>query len=76
MEKELYYVVEQEVTGDDLIGLFATGNKNVTVYEIVGGKPKSWFSLDIDSGENSEESIQEWLDDNGYGDETFNLNRL
>ncbi len=67
MKKKLYYTVEKEVEADD----FLTGLKNVTVYEIINNEPKKFFSLDLSLEDNSKDEIQDYLDDNGYGDDEF-----
>ena len=75
MEKILYYVVQPEL--EDIDGVAETnGFKYVTVYTIEENTPKEFFCINCVQSENSEEAIQEYLDDNGYGDETFKMIRL
>jgi hypothetical protein len=76
MEKNLYYVVEAEVTGNWANGFHSTGNIEVTAYEIIDNKPKFFCSIDLIKGDDVEQEIQDWLDDNGYGDDVFSLHRL
>jgi hypothetical protein len=68
MKKKLYYTVEKEV---DSTGESLTGNKEVMVYEIVNNEPKRFFSLDLSNEDDTQEEIQDYLDDNGYGDDEF-----
>lgn len=72
MEKKLYYVVEKELTRVGDIEE-TTGMKDIVVYEIIDNKPKRLFSLDCPNENNSEKEIKNYLDDNGYGDEEFEL---
>lgn len=67
MKKKLYYTVEKEIEDNE----FLTGLKNVTVYEIINNEPKKFFSLDLSLEDNSKDEIQDYLDDNGYGDDEF-----
>jgi hypothetical protein len=67
MKKKLYYTVEKEIED----GQFLTGNKEVMVYEIVNNEPKRFFSLDLSNEDDTREEIQDYLDDNGYGDDEF-----
>ncbi len=73
MKKHLYYTVEKEI---DSTGESLTGNKEVTVYEIVNNEPKSFFSLDLSIEDNSKEEILAYLEDNGYGDDEYELTLL
>ena len=76
MGKKLYYTIDKET--NDVGGVFqeVTGNKEVTVYEIIDNVPTQCFTLDLELSQNSEEEIKEYLDDNGYGDEFFELIQL
>lgn len=67
MKKKLYYTVEKEIEDNE----FLTGLKTVTVYEIINNEPKEFFSLDLSLDDNSKKEIQDYLDDNGYGDDEF-----
>jgi hypothetical protein len=67
MKKKLYYTVEKEIEDDQ----FLTGCKNVTVYEIINNEPKTFFILNLLNEENTKKEIQDYLDDNGYGDDEF-----
>lgn len=75
MEKVLYYVVDLEVNGDELSW---TGWREITVYSIVDNKPVEQFRLEHSSEDpfSIEEVIQNYLDDNGMGDDEFRFERL
>lgn len=75
MKKKLYYVVEKELQGNDGFEE-TTGNKTITVYEMVNNEPKKFTDIDAANDENSVEKIQEYLDDNGYGDDEFEFIQL
>ena len=70
MKKKIYYTIEKETddTGETL-----TGNKNITVYEIADNEPKQIFTIDVDNDTNSKRAIQDYLDDNGMGDDEFEI---
>lgn len=76
MKKKLFYVVDLELQNADGEILETTGNKDVRVYDMVDNVPTKFCHLEIDITDNSEEAIQEYLDDNGHGDETFELIQL
>jgi len=70
MKKKLYYTVEKEL--QDLDGFEeTTGNKTITCYDMVNNEPKIFCEIETQNTENSEVEIQEYLDNNGYGDEEF-----
>jgi hypothetical protein len=64
MDKNLYYTVQTDSTGF---------MKTIRVYEIIDNKPKIFCMLDANVNDSSKDEIQNYLDDNGYSDETFNL---
>lgn len=74
MKKKLYYVVEKEVTGENYD--FVTGNKLISVYEMINNEPIAFTTLDVQNEDNSQEKIQEYLNDNGHGDESFEFIQL
>jgi len=75
MKKKLYYVVEKQL--QELDGVEeTTGWKEVTVYDIVDGVPEVFAKLDLENEESTEECIQDYLDDNGLGDDDFDLIQL
>ena len=73
MKRKLYYTVEKNVSTD---GETLDGNKTVTVYDIVDNSPKLFFMLDLVLSDNTQDEIQDYLDDNGYGDEDFKFIQL
>jgi hypothetical protein len=76
MKKTLYYVVEKQLSdvGNDIQE--ANGWKNVTVYSIVDNKPEKQFDLELSNSDNTEEEIQNYLNDNGMGDDEFEMKQL
>ena len=77
MKKKLYYIVDLELQHVDGEIQETTGNKFIWVYDIIDNVPNKFCAdLEIDITDNSEEAIQEYLDDNGYGDETFEFIEL
>lgn len=70
--KKLYYTVEKELQNIDGIEE-ATGNKTITAYSVVGGEIEKQFDVECLNEDNSKEAIQDYLDDNGMGDEEFKL---
>lgn len=75
MTRKLYYVIEKELTSINEVEE-TTGNKTIRVYEIEDNTPKIFCLLVADNSDNSREAIQDYLDYNGYGDETFDLINL
>jgi hypothetical protein len=75
MKKHLWYVVDKEVRDFDGIEE-CTGNRTIWVYDMVDNKPVEFTTIECTNGDNSEEMIQEYLDDNGYGDERFEFHPL
>lgn len=76
MKKKLFYVVDLELQHVDGEIQETTGWKGIRVYEIIDNVPTKFCDLEIDITDNSEEAIQEYLDDNGHGDETFEFIEL
>lgn len=70
MKKKIYYTVEKEVACD---GETLTGNKDVTVYEILDNVPKCIFSLELTNEDNTTAEILDYLNDNGNGDDEFEI---
>lgn len=75
MKKKLYYVVEKELQGNDGFEE-TTGHKTITVYEMINNEPKKFTDIDATNNENSKKAIQEYLDDNGCGDDEFEFIQL
>ena len=69
--RKLYYVIEIEL--DDAL---ISGIKFVIVYEIINNIPVRIFDLEIAYEDSSEDAIQNYLNDNGYGDKIFELIQL
>lgn len=68
--KPLYFIIEKQL--QDVGDVQETnGLKNIFVYEINNNIPKLIHSIEVSMEDNSEASIQEYLDDNGYGDTYF-----
>lgn len=77
MQRKLYYIVTKELQSIGDVEE-TTGHKDVTVYEIddVFREPKVFVTLSLLNEDNSVQSIQNYLDDNGLGDEDFELIQL
>ena len=75
MLKKLYFTVEKETEiGNEEETI--TGNKNISVYEIVNNEPNLFATIDCGNEENSKDKINEYLNDNGYGDDEYALKLL
>lgn len=75
--KNLYYTIEKETQNIDGIEE-CTGHKTIRVYSISHKKVDGFvmekeFDVECLNEDNSEEAIQDYLDDNGMGDEEFKL---
>ena len=70
MKKKLYFTVEREISED---GESLNGNKTIAVYEMVNNEPKEFTSIDTTNDKNSKKEIQNYLNDNGFGDDEFEL---
>jgi len=75
MKKKLYYTVKKELSSfDDNVEVEeTTGNKTITCYDIVDNQPKIFCEIESLNTLNLEEEIQTYLDNNGYGDDEFEL---
>ena len=73
---KLFYVVEKltQDVGDDIQEL--TGWKTITVYEILNNQPKMFCEFEGENAKPNEAEIQEYLDNNGYGDDEFEFTQL
>ena len=75
---KIYYVITKELvcsdpnSGDE----YTTGIKNVDVYTVEHGEVEKFFDLEIRNEDNSEDEIQEWLDDNGYSEKEIEFKQL
>jgi hypothetical protein len=76
--KKLYYVVTPHFDSSDSLN----GIRTIDVYSIENNEPRTFAeleSLSDDLGDyfkSDEEEIQDYLDDNGYGDEEFDFIQL
>ncbi len=74
MKKKLHFTVEKEI---DSTGESLTGNKTITVYNIVDNEPSVFFELNSSNENSSKKEIQNYLNDNhGYDDDDFELIQL
>ncbi len=73
MKKKLYFVVEKEIASDNET---LTGNKTITVYDIVNNKTELFASIDGVNEDKSTDLIENYLEDNGHGDEDFEFIQL
>lgn len=60
MEKTIYYTVELDVTPSDML----SGDKEVTIYDMVDNKPKPIHVLEIENCKISDLEIEKYLDQN------------
>lgn len=75
MKKTLYFVVEKQL--DDIDGVGTTnGLKEISVYDMVENKPVVFARIESDNEESSRDAIRNYLEDNGYGDDEFELIQL
>ena len=70
MKKTLYYVVTPQLEDIDVIWE-NNGMKNVTTYSIVNGKLEKQFDIEC-----TIEDIEDYLIDNGMGDDEFDFIQL
>ena len=62
MEK-LYYVVEKESTGDPQNGEYLTGNKDISLYNLVLGDMNLITVINVENDVNSVEAIKEYIEE-------------
>ena len=75
MKKKLFYVIEKDLI--DIGGIEeTTGRKTITCYSIVGDNMEKQFDIDVCIDECSIDMIDEYLVDNGMGDDEFELIQL
>lgn len=70
--KKLYYTVSIEVDVIDEI-FEANGNQTISCYSIQNDTPKREFDIDCAIEGSDVEKIEEYLIDNGMGDEEFEI---
>jgi len=75
MKKKLFYVVEKELADVGHVEE-TTGNKTITLYEIIDNTPKQFATIEGVNDDRTGKLIEEYLDDNGFGDESFELHQL
>ena len=73
---KIYYVVEKHTrnVGDDIQEL--NGLKTITAYTIEENDLELFFDVEGSNSESTKEMINEYLDDNGYGDTEHTLKQL
>ena len=69
MKRKLYYTISFEFDDCDT----KNGNKAISVYSIENNELKNFCDIECQNEDNSETEIQSYLDDNGFGDESFEL---
>lgn len=70
---KLYYTVEKQTQTIDTVEE-CTGWKTIIVYEIANDRPKEWFTLEnVSNEESSQKAIEEYLEDNGFGDRNYDF---
>tara|TARA_R110002050_G_scaffold79261_12_gene169467 strand:- start:15189 stop:15416 length:228 start_codon:yes stop_codon:yes gene_type:complete len=72
MSTKLYYTVEKQTQTIDTIEE-CTGWKTIQVYEIVNDIPKIWFDIEARNDDYTNVQIQNWLDNNGFGDREYDM---
>ena len=73
--KTLYFVVEKELEDIDGVGT-TNGLKTINIYEIIDNKPEVFLLLDSTNDVDSKDAINNYLEDNGFGDDEFELIQL
>ena len=71
-KKILYFTVEKELQSIDGFEE-TTGNKTITVYDIVNNEPKEVMTIEAENSDNSVEMIENDLENNphSFGDVEF-----
>jgi hypothetical protein len=69
--KKLYYVIGVEMDFVNETEGSITGNRTIYVYDIVDNVYTSFATIHCETEDDSEEMIQDYLNDNGYGDDEF-----
>jgi hypothetical protein len=75
MKKKIFYVVEKELQDVGDIEE-TTGHKTISLYIIENDDLKSIGVIDCPLEENSTKMIEDYLIDNGFGDEEVDLKQL
>lgn len=72
MKRKLYYTVSFETSVINAI-VETNGWKNIILYSIENNEPKKIGNFDIPNEQNTKDSVLDYLNDNGYGDEDIEL---
>jgi hypothetical protein len=76
MKKKLFYVVDKELQGIDGFEE-ATGFKTISLYSAHDSDISPIGVInDVANEDSTKEAIQEYLDDNGMGDEEYEFKQL
>ena len=75
MKKKLYYVIEKQLQ-DNGECEETNGWKNITVYSITNNVPAQEFMVEAEISDVSTEAINNYLEDNGMGDDEYELIQL
>jgi hypothetical protein len=70
--KKLYYTVGKQLNQYGDVEE-TNGYKTITVYDVINNEIVKCFIFEVLNEENTVGSIELYLDDNGYGDEIFEL---
>ena len=73
--KSLYFTVEKQTNIYDGVEE-CSGWKTISVYEILLDRPKLWFEIEAKNEDSSKDEIQNWLDENGFGNREYEFVRL
>ena len=55
---------------------FLQDGKHIVVYQITNDRPKDWFAIKTDTTNNTEDEINSWLEENGFGGREYSLIEL
>ena len=73
--KKLYYVIEKQLQ-DNGECEETNGLKNVTVYSITDNIPVNEFIIEVENWDCTQQAINAYLEDNGMGDDEYELIQL
>lgn len=76
MKRKLYYVIQKEL--QDIGGCEeATGFKSISLYDVQNGEIVPFATInDVSNDDSTTDAIDDYLIDNGYGDEDIELKQL
>jgi len=73
MNKKLYYTIEKELQSNGECEE-TTGFKSISLYSIENNTPEIIAQInDVELSTKSTDAIQDYLNDNGFKDETFDM---